>query len=121
MILVDSSCWIELLTGGTQATQIDTLIQQGEVLIPTLVLYEVYRQLIKKIDEEEALLAVTQLDEMKVVPLDSELSLYAAELSLKHKLGTADAVIYATALAHQATVVTFDNDFRSLPHCRVID
>ncbi len=121
MTLVDSSCWIELLTDGRHADKIDEIISQEEVVVPTVVLYEVYRQLIKKIDAEEALLAVTQLEEMKVVPLDSELSLYAAELSLKHKLGTADAVIYATALNHQAEVITCDNDFRLLPHCRVIE
>ncbi len=121
MTLVDSSCWIELLTGGKHANRIDEIIGREEVVVPTLVLYEVYRQLIKKIDEEEALLAVTQLDGMRIVPLDSELSLYAAELSLKHKLGMADAVIYATALSHQAEIITCDNDFRTLRHCRVID
>jgi predicted nucleic acid-binding protein len=55
-----------------------------------------------------------------VVLLDHEIALMAAEIRRRHKLGTADAVIYATALASDATLVTLDNDFRNLPQCVVV-
>jgi len=122
MILVDSSGWIEYLIDGPRASSLEKHLTQTEsLLVPTLVLYEVYRQLIKKIDEKEALFAVTQMEKGKISPLNQELALSAAEISLKHKLGTADAVIYATALFHHAKLVTLDNDFRDLPNCLVMD
>jgi predicted nucleic acid-binding protein len=122
MNLVDSSGWIEYFTDNPHAARFEKyLLQSDSLLVPTLVLYEVYRQLIKKVDEKEALFAVTQMEKGKVVPLDQYLSLFSAEISLKHKLGTADSVIYATALFHKAKLITLDNDFRALPECLVIE
>lgn len=121
MNLVDSSGWIEYFLDDPHAAQFEKfLLQTDSLIVPTLVLYEVYRQLIKNVDEKEALFAVTQMEKGKIVPLDQDLSLYAAEVSLKYKLGTADAVIYATALSHKAKLMTLDNDFRGLPECLVI-
>jgi predicted nucleic acid-binding protein len=42
------------------------------------------------------------------------LAIEAARLSLQHKLPTADAIIYATALMHGATLYTFDAHFKGL-------
>lgn len=50
-----------------------------------------------------------------VVPLDEGLALAAALVSNEHKLAMADAIIYATARAHQAQLVTGDAAFRGLP------
>lgn len=122
MTLVDSSGWIEYLEESPRTPSFEKyLLQTNSLIVPTLVIYEVFRQLIKKVDEREALLAVTQMKKGLVVPLDPEIALYAAQLSLKHKLGTADAVIYATALDQNAKLVTSDNDFRDLPGCLVIN
>ncbi len=121
MILVDSSGWIEFLTDGRHASAIEKYLSSpDELLVPTLVMYEVYRQLVKKLEERESLLAVTQMEKGKVVPLDQEIALHAADLSLKHQLSTADAVIYATALGCGAKLVTLDNDFRRLSGCIVL-
>jgi len=122
MNLVDSSGWIEYLLDNPQATPFEKyLLQTESLIVPTLVLYEVYRQLIKKIDEREALFAVTQMEKGKVVALDQDIALLAAEMSLKYKLGTADAVIFATALSNQAKLISLDHDFRGLPNCLVFD
>ena len=37
-------------------------------------------------------------------------------LSPSHGLAMADAIIYATAHAHQVTLITGDADFKDLPH-----
>ena len=44
-----------------------------------------------------------------------ELALEAADLSLEHGLAMADAVVYATARHHAATLVTSHGDFQDLP------
>lgn len=121
MILLDSSCWISYFLGDPCAENIEGHLQRPEsCLVPTLVVYEVFRQLLKKIEEKRAVHLIAQMDEGTSVSLDQNLALYAAQLGLEHNLGTADAVIYATALAHNAKLVTLDNDFRNLPHCVVI-
>lgn len=122
MNLLDSSVWITFFEEGTGAAALDKYLQGREgVIVPTLVLHEVYRQLLKKLDEKEALYFVAQMEEDgNVVALDSETALMAAEIRHRHGLGTADAVIYATALISGATLVSLDNDFRNLPQCVVI-
>ena len=50
-----------------------------------------------------------------VVPLSEDLALAAAQVSNETKLAMADAIIYATAQAHQAQLVTGDAAFRGLP------
>ena len=122
MNLLDSSVWITFFEEGAAASALEKYMQKpGGVLVPTLVLHEVYHQLLKKLDEKEALYFVAQMEEDgNVVLLDHEIALMAAEIRRRHKLGTADAVIYATALASDATLVTLDNDFRNLPQCVVV-
>lgn len=85
------------------------------ILTPTLVLYEVYKTLKRDKSEEHADVAVSQLAKTRTVPLDDSIALLAADLSLRCKLSMADAIIYATAQAHGAKLVTLDPDFRGLP------
>lgn len=56
----------------------------------------------------------------KVVPLDESLAIEAAEISLAHRLAMADAIVYATARRHRATLVTGDADFAGLPDVVVV-
>lgn len=121
MTLVDSSGWIAYFIGHKAAPSFEKyLFNSKDLIVPSLVLYEVYRHLLKKISEQEAIFFLTQMQDGNVVPLGTDLALQAAELSLKFNLGTADAVIYASALTHKAKLVTLDYDFRSLPGCQVI-
>lgn len=58
-------------------------------------------------------IAFTQV--CQVVPLDTEIALAAADACLTHKLATADAIIFATARARGATLLTCDAHFEGLP------
>ncbi len=121
MILIDSSTWIEYLREGPLASSIEKYLTYPQsLLVPTLVTFEVYRFLAKKVGVKEALFAITQLQKGAVMELNEEIALYAAELSLKHQLATADSIIYATALLSEAELITLDNDFRSLSSCKVL-
>jgi predicted nucleic acid-binding protein len=70
--------------------------------------------------EDEADLAAARLKKCELVPLDERLALSAADLSLKHGLAMADAVVYATARHHNATLITMDGDFEGLPGAEVV-
>lgn len=122
MNLLDSSAWITFIEEGPQAAPLEKYFQKSEgLLVPTIVIHEVYRQLLKKLDRQEAIFYIAQMEEGRVIPLDQEIALSAAEIRLKYKLSTADAIVYATALDNHAKLVTLDNDFRDLPGCLVIN
>ena len=56
------------------------------------------------------------LQKCVVAPLDTRTALRAAELCRQHKLATADAVVYATAVENGAELLTCDAHFEGLPN-----
>ena len=64
------------------------------------------------------MIAFTQM--CVVVDLDTETTLSAAEICRVHKLATADAIVYATARAHAADIVTFDGHFDGLDGVKLV-
>jgi predicted nucleic acid-binding protein len=116
MILVDSSGWIDFFTDGGNAAKYGSYLEKpSEVLTPTIVLYEVYKLIKRERTEEEALLAAAQIQKTRIVPLSDSLALAAADVSLEFRLAMADSIVYATALAEDAELVTSDSDLRNLP------
>ena len=116
MILVDSVGWIEFFTDGPLAGKYSKYLQKpSEVVVPTIVLYEVYKKIKSERSEEAALVAVATMQNARIIPLTEELSLSAADASLSHKLAMADAIVYASAIQEGAKVVTSDNDLKGLP------
>ncbi|MFO8031873.1 MAG: type II toxin-antitoxin system VapC family toxin [Desulfohalobiaceae bacterium] len=116
MYIVDSCGWLEWLTDGNLAeTYAQYLTEVERILIPSIVLYEVYKVLKREVGEEKALLAISYMKRATIVPLDDNLAIKAADTALLHNLAMADAVIYATAQIHEAPLYTSDVDFRGLP------
>lgn len=116
MIVVDSSGWIEIFTDGPLRRDFRSWIDQAdEVLVPTLVVYEVYKVIRRGASEDEADQAIARLRQCTVVPLDDALAVEAADFSLQRGLAMADAVVYATAQAQGVPLVTSDRHFQGLP------
>ena len=115
MTVVDSSGWLEFLTDGPLADQFASRLRHpAAVITPTIVLYEVYKHAKRLRGEDAALDAVAAMQKTRIVPLNDELSLVAADLSLEYKLPMADAIVLATAWFHDAELVTSDSDFDGL-------
>ena len=115
MVLIDSSGWIEFFIDGPMAgTYARHLKDPSRVITPTIVLYEVFRKIRRDRTEEEALSAVSIMNRTKVVDLTESTALFAAEVSIKHSLPMADAIVYATALESGCKVITSDAHFRDL-------
>lgn len=91
------------------------LADPGEILTPTIAVYEVYKVLKRGASEEDALQAVASMLRTTVVPLTETLALEAADTSLEHSLAMADAIVYATARSRGAELVTTDADLEGLP------
>ena len=122
MILVDTSAWIEwLIDSGTGAKVAEHLPEQADWLVPTMVQLELANWLTREVGEDKAdqVIAFTQV--CNVVALDTEIALAAAEACREHKLATADAMVFATARAHGATVLTCDRHFEGLPGITLIE
>jgi predicted nucleic acid-binding protein len=116
MILVDSSGWVEYFTDGGNAAKYGSYLEKlSNVVTPTVVLYEVYKLVKRQRTEEEALLAAAQMQKTRLVPLSDSLALTAADLSLEFRLAMADSIVYATARAEDAELVTSDSDLKDLP------
>lgn len=115
-VLLDSSGWIEFFTGGPLADRYATyLTPRYQLITPTIVLYEVYKKIKREKGEETALLFAGRLSATQVVHLTESIALLAADLSLRHGLAMADAIVYATAKDQNAEVVTGDADLKDLP------
>lgn len=115
MFLVDSSGWIEFFTDGPLAKEYTRHLKDPvRIVTPTIVLYEVYKKIKRERTEEEALTAVSLMNRTSVVDLTESIALFAADLSIKHSLPMADAIVYATALEHNCRLVTGDAHFKKL-------
>ncbi len=116
MNVVDTSGWLEYFADSPSAKHFAAAIESTATLIvPTVVLYEVFKKVRADFGEDKAFVAVAQLKLGIVTAVDEAAALYAAKLSSDHKLPMADALIYATAQLRNATVYTQDAHFRDLP------
>lgn len=121
MRLVDTSAWIEWLTGSTVGrTLAAELPPRGDWLVPTIVQLELAKWLTREIGEDKADEVIAFTQTCIVSDLDTAIALSAADLCARHKLATADAIIYATALSQGADLLTCDRQFAALPDVRYI-
>jgi uncharacterized protein len=116
MLLVDTSAWIELLIGSLAGGEVGRqLPARANWLVPTIVQLELAKWLAREAGEDKADQVIAFSQMCVIAPLATKTALSAAELCSKHQLATADAIVYATALEHKATLLTCDKHFAGLP------
>ncbi len=121
MRLVDTSAWIEWLTGSAVGKAVaPELPKADEWLVPTIVQYELAKWLAREADEDKADQVIAFTGTCLVAGLDTPTALLAAELGSRHRLAMADAVVYATARANGADILTCDRHFEGLPGVRFV-
>ena len=117
--LVDSSGWLEYFAEGPNAGRFaEPLSDLTRLVVPTIILYEVFRVVLRARGEDDALRAAILMQQGREVPLSSTLALEAAVLAHELRLAMADAVILATARATGATLWTQDVDFDGIAGVR---
>ncbi|MEF3366019.1 type II toxin-antitoxin system VapC family toxin [Methylocystis sp. 9N] len=115
MRLVDTSAWIEWLMASPTGKALGSAIPlNDEWLVPTIVQLELSKWLTREVGDEKADQVIAFTDLCRVAPLDTRIALMAADLCAKHKLATADAIVYATALEYDADLLTCDAHFNGL-------
>jgi len=121
LILVDSIGWIEYLAARPKADLFAPYIEGSEPLVSSAIqIYEIYKVVRRDLSEERAIAAVSALRTTQIEPLAESLALEAADIALEHGLAMADAIIFATAMRHDAEIITGDVDFDGLPGVTLI-
>jgi predicted nucleic acid-binding protein len=116
MRLVDSSAWIEYLSGSPLGSALYRQFPAlDQWLVPTIVQMELAKWLVREELPDIADEVISYSEHCVVVALETAAALGAAKLAVQHRLSTADAIIYATALAYGADLLTCDKHFEGLP------
>ena len=115
MVLIDTSCWIEWLIGSSLGARLGVRFPPADqIIMPTIVQLELAKWLEREQGEDAANRMIAFTTTCVVVPLTTDLALAAAAVHKAHRLATADAIIYATAHAHKAELLTCDAHFVGL-------
>lgn len=114
--LVDTSAWIEWLIGSALGRKLGKQFpDKTQCIVPTIVQLELSKWLVRELGEEQADQVIAYTQKCVVVPLDTTIALFAADLHREHRLATADAIVYATARHQGAELLTCDAHFKGLP------
>jgi len=113
--VVDSSAWLEYLADTESAGCFSEALEDtANLVVPVIIIYEVFKKVLRERGEGEALQTASLMQSGTVVVLDQDLALEAA----RYALPLADSIIFATAVAHQAMLWTQDVHFQDLPNVR---
>jgi len=120
MNVVDSCGWLEYFGGGPNADFFAGPLEATDdsLLVPTLCLYEVFKNILGQFGREEAAEKVAVMRQGTVLPLADSLALDAALLSHELHLPMADSVILATARSRDAVLWTQDAHFEHIDGVR---
>lgn len=114
--VVDTSAWIEWLIGSALGKKLAREFPEKPLcIVPTVVQLELNKWLWRELGEAQADQVIAYTMKCRVEPLDTATALLAADLHRQHKLATADAIVYATAVQHGAELLTCDAHFKGLP------
>ena len=115
MNVVDSSAWLEYLANGPGAEYFSAPLEDtGNLIVPTICIYEVFKAILRQHSEDAALQTVALMKQGTTINLSDDLALQAAKISLKYQIPMADSIILATARAHEAVLWTQDQDFKDM-------
>jgi toxin FitB len=118
-VVIDSSVWLEVAFSGPLSTECEKAISPNSV-VPSIILFEVYKKIRLKRDESRALEFVGFLSRFSIHELSREVALLAADLSIEFNLAMADSFVLAHAKYLHTTLVTLDNDFSGISDVKVI-
>jgi predicted nucleic acid-binding protein len=115
--VLDTSAILTLIEDEPGADRVQTILREGQVWLPWVVLLEATYITRQEQGESEANLRYALLTELPVTigwEVDEPLLLTAARLKATHRVSLADAIIAAYAIRQGATLVHKDPEYESL-------
>jgi predicted nucleic acid-binding protein len=115
MNIIDSSGWLEYFSDGPNAIHyLPPLNDTATLIVPVIIIYEVFKVVLRESADNEALQAVAAMQKGKIIDLNANIAMDASKLSLQHHLPMADSIILATARAYDCVIWTQDSDFQRI-------
>jgi predicted nucleic acid-binding protein len=115
MNIVDSSGWLAYFADELNAKHfLPPLHDPASLVVPTVIIYEVFKVVLRESNQNDALQAAVAMQRGKVVDLSAPLAITASKLSLEYNLPMADSIILATAKEFKAILWTQDSDFEKI-------
>jgi tRNA(fMet)-specific endonuclease VapC len=128
MYVLDTNTLIYYFKGQGQVAQNLTSIASEEIVIPTIVLFELEVGIAKATSPSKRIQQLQQLlSRIHLAPFDRDAAIAAATIraQLEQKgnpIGSIDVLIAGTALALQATLVTHNvREFSRVPGLEIVD
>jgi len=119
-VIVDSNVLIRYLVKEKQAVEIlEKLIEKElRILVPAIVVAEMLSY--SKLTETERLILKSFILNFEIVPIDFGIAEIAGILRSKYQIKLPDALISATAIYFDATLLTFDQrDFKKIKELKL--
>lgn len=125
-LVVDSSAWMEYLTGSAKGARARKLIDDpsNNIYVSALALAEMTSKIIREGKSAHAALDIVKSNS-RIVPADGETAIRAGEIHAETrkkipKFGMGDAFAVAAAEKTGAAILTADNDFRLVRNAIII-
>ncbi len=114
--VVDTSAWIEWLIDSPTGDEVGLELPSGaDWIVPTIVQFELAKWMAREFEQDRADRVLVFSQTCEVASLVTRVALLASDIARDHKLSTADAIIYATAVDRGADLLTCDKHFAGLP------
>jgi len=112
---VDSSAWLEYFADTPNAPVFAAAIEDTpHLIVPAICIYEVYKRVLQQYSAVDAAAVTAAMRMGRVIELDADLAIIAAQTAIAEKLAMADAIILATAHATGAVLWTQDAHFEGI-------
>jgi predicted nucleic acid-binding protein len=120
-VILDSSGWLEYLTTDTKADLFAPYFEGDRpILVPAIVLYEVRKVLLLRQMKDVTDIFLSEALRRTIIPIDEQIALFAAAVSIQYRLAMADALLYATSEREKTEFVTSDPHFKDLPRVTLL-
>jgi len=119
--LPDTFAFIEFFKGTKQGEKVRAYLKRDVIYLSPICIYEIRyiisrRHSKKKADEFLRSLMI----KYKIVPVDEEIAMLAADIKNKYNMSMADSLIYATAKRENARVISGCKHFKRVKEKDVI-
>ena len=121
MIVFDSYAWLEYFAGSEKGKIVKGIIKsRDEILTPSVCITEIKRKYLREKKEHKSRIKFITA-RSKIIKIDLDISLLAADLSYKRKLYMIDAVVYACAILANSELLTGDQHFKGMDKVRFLN
>ncbi|NYZ77839.1 type II toxin-antitoxin system VapC family toxin [Candidatus Micrarchaeota archaeon] len=113
-VTFDSYAWIEYFSGSKKGEKVKEIIDgSGAILTPSVCLLEIKAKYLREGKEHAGRIEFICF-RSKIVELNKEIALRAADEKNDKKLHAADAIVYATAMQNNSILLTGDQHLKNL-------